>query len=193
MSESTDLRPEMRRAFDQAAAVVAGVSPDQLSASTPCTDFDVAALLEHIVGVGYRIASVGRREQLGPQLAKVTGIAPDRWPAAFDQARHEALEAWADDTLLDEKVYLPFGTFPGNTVAAIYVLELTTHAWDLATATGQQAVLDPELAEISLPIANEMIPPAPRGGEMPFEAIVRVPKNAPAYDRLAAYTGRRPA
>jgi uncharacterized protein (TIGR03086 family) len=190
--DSPDLRPHLHRALDQAATVVEGVRPEQLSKPTPCSEFDVAALLEHLVGVGYRIASIGRREKLGPGLAKVSGIAPDRWPAAFGQARGEALEAWQDDSLLDEKIDLPFGTFVGNQVAGIYLLELTTHSWDLAAATGQTAVLDPELAEASMPIAKEVLPAEPRGGEIPFAAVVKIKKGAGPYERLAAWTGRRP-
>jgi uncharacterized protein (TIGR03086 family) len=72
-------------------------------------------------------------------------------------------------------------------------MELATHGWDLAVATGQAAELDPELAEALLPFAAQMLPPAPRGGELPFEAVVTVDADASPTDRLAAYLGRDPA
>lgn len=190
MTDSSDPRPQLYRAFEQASRVIAGVTPNQLDQPTPCSEYDVTALLGHLVGVGHRIASIGRREEQAPELTKVSGIADAGWPAAFDEATQGALEAWADDALLDEKLALPFGTFPGATVAQIYLLELATHAWDLAKATDQTAALDPELAELALPVARDMLPPDQRGGFIPFGPVVDVADEAPAYDRLAGYLGR---
>ena len=189
MSDS-DPRPTLFRCFDQAARVVRGVSPDQLRRPTPCSEFDVAALLAHIVGVGHRIAGIGRREDQTGALAVPLEVADDGWGAAFEASRDQALSSWLDDGLLDRKIELPFGTFPGAVVAQIYVLELTTHTWDLASATGQRAALEEDLAEASLTFARGMLPPEPRGGLIPFEAVVPVPEDAPAYDRLAGFLGR---
>jgi uncharacterized protein (TIGR03086 family) len=87
---------------------------------------------------------------------------------------------------------LPFGTFPGPLVAQIYILELVVHSWDLAAATGQLSILDPSLAQTALPVAHAVLPPEPRGGEMPFGPVIPVADDAPAYDRLAGYLGRKP-
>jgi uncharacterized protein (TIGR03086 family) len=92
---------------------------------------------------------------------------------------------------LDRKISLPFGTFDGATVAAIYTMELTAHAWDLAKATGRLEILDDELAEASLAVAHFALPVENRGGPIPFEPVVAVADDASPYDRLAAYLGRR--
>ena len=62
MTASTDPRFELRRAFEQAALVVKGVTPGQLGQATPCSEFEVSDLLGHLVGVANRIASIGRGE-----------------------------------------------------------------------------------------------------------------------------------
>jgi uncharacterized protein (TIGR03086 family) len=191
MTTTPDPRTHLRRAFDQASSVVAGVTPQQLSDSTPCTEFDVTALLGHLVGVGYRVAEVGRGSSTG-DLAVPSDVAADGWLAAFETGRREAAGVWADDEILGRKLELPFGTFDGATTALIYTLELTVHAWDLAAATGQQSLLNPALAEVSLPLAEQMVPADVRGGEMPFEAVVPVAEDAPPYDRLVGYLGRQP-
>ena len=193
MTASTDPRFELRRAFEQAALVVKGVTPGQLGQATPCSEFEVSDLLGHLVGVANRIASIGRGEIQPEELATPAAVSPEAWSTLFDQAMSEALTAWRDDALLTRDLVLPFGTFPGPLVAQIYLLELVVHSWDLAAATGQGSILDDDLAHGALPIAEAMLPPEPRGGEMPFEAVVAVGDDRPIYERLAGYLGRQPA
>jgi len=185
-----DPRTLLFRSFDQAARLVSGVTLDQMSLPTACREFDVAALLSHMVGVGIRIASVGRGESQAGELPESGGMAADGWTGAFEATRQAALSSWADDEVLEHKMELPFGIFSGAMVANIYTLELTVHSWDLASATDQIEALDAELAEVSLPVAQTMLPPEPRGGFIPFGAVVPVADDAPAYHRLAGYLGR---
>lgn len=190
MSQTADPRPQLHAAFDQASRVLAGVRPEQLAGPTPCTAFDVRTLSEHLVGVARRVASLGRGE---PQAGEVDLAGIDSCDKAFDEARHEAFASWADDAVITRELVLPWTTLPGAVVAGIYMLELTAHAWDLASATGQLATLDPTLAEAALRVATDVLPPEPRGGEIPFGPVVDVPAGAPAYDRLAGYLGRHRA
>ncbi len=189
MPDAADPRPLLDQSFRQASALVAGVDPTDMGRPTPCAEFDVEALLAHLVFVAHRVAVIGRGETIadGPVLAEV---ADGAWSEAFDVAMGEALAAWSDDDRLAGQITLPWATLPAPTVARIYALELVTHGWDLAVASRQVEVLDPELAETVLPVAFDALPPEPRGGEMPFGPVVDVPDGAPAYLRLAGYTGR---
>ncbi len=65
-------------------------------------------------------------------------------------------------------------------------MELTTHTWDLASATGHETAL----AEASLVIAHAVLSPDYPGGELPFKPVVVVADDAAAYDRLAGFLGR---
>lgn len=192
VTQAPDLRPQMGQAFDQAAAVIAATRPDQLDLPTPCSDFDVAALLAHLVGVADRVAMVGRRQQVS-DLAVPTGVAGDGWASLFAARAADALAVWEDDRLLDEALTLPFATLPGRAVVGVYLEELVTHSWDLARATGNDVLLDPVLAELALPIIRQALPASPRGGPIPFAPVVEVADDAPAYDRLAGWVGRDPA
>ena len=87
---------------------------------------------------------------------------------------------------------LPWGEVPGRGAALAYVQELTTHAWDLATALGRADVLDPALAELALVAAQRFLPAQPRGGPVPFGPLLPVAADAPVYDRLVAWLGRDP-
>jgi hypothetical protein len=75
-------------------------------------------------------------------------------------------------------------------------VELATHAWDIAKATGQPTDLDPEVGRVALDFARANIKLEHRGDEasgafMGPEAAVAA--DAPVYDRLAAFMGRDPA
>ena len=186
----SDPRPFLYQALNQAAVVVAGIGADQAADATPCSEFDVQTLVGHVVGVGRQVASVGRGE---PQESDVmvTGLRADKWATAFGEARQEALASWSDGVALGQEIVLSWATLPGVVFAQVYALELTTHAWDLAEATGQIDRLDPVLAESALPIAHQMVPLEGRDA-MPFAAAVSVPDDAGVYDRLVAYLGREP-
>ncbi len=67
---TTDPRPLFAAAVDIAEPVIAGVRRDQLEQSSPCVDFDVKELLDHLVFVLHRVAAIGRGDEaFAPALA----------------------------------------------------------------------------------------------------------------------------
>jgi uncharacterized protein (TIGR03086 family) len=144
------------------------------------------------------------RPLLKSALAQTTGlveaVTPDQEhrPTActefdgrdFAERADKALAAWSDDSVLDRTLTVPWGTMPGFAVLGGYVMEVTTHSWDLADATGRTAELDPELSEAALGVAQRALP-AERDG-FPFDPPVAVPDDADPHTRLAAWMGRRP-
>lgn len=187
-----DPRPFFARSLDQTAQQIAALRPDELSNRTPCTDYDVRALLGHVVSVLHRLALVGDGADTSDVPAVIEGIDDDGWSDAFAQARDEAERVWADDEKLDRAITLSWATLPGRTVLDIYTHEFTVHSWDLAHATGRLTGLDPELAERALEEFPKLAPPEERGAQDPFEPAVPVPDDTDIYTRLAAYTGRHP-
>jgi uncharacterized protein (TIGR03086 family) len=140
-----------------------------------------------------RMGAAGRREAVAEDGPAVTGLSDAAWVKTFSGAASQALDAWGATDAMTGDIVLPFGTFPAPFVCKMYIVEQTTHAWDLATALHSLEHLDGELAEVVLPVAREIIQPAFRGGEpMPFAAVVEVSADAPPYDRLAGFMGRHP-
>ncbi|MET7986703.1 MULTISPECIES: TIGR03086 family metal-binding protein [unclassified Streptomyces] len=188
-----DPRPLYARAAAQIASLVATVRPEQLDRPTPCTEFDVRLLLSHMVGGTRRIAVIGAG---GDGLAVrpfADGVPDDGWDAAYDEARTQVREDWADDARLDAPVTVPWGEVTGRIALAGYVMEAVTHTWDLWEALGRPLELDPELAEFALTIATRVLPDEGREDpELPFGAVAPAPEDADAYGRLAAWMGRRP-
>ncbi|MGW2820733.1 TIGR03086 family metal-binding protein [Streptomyces sp. NPDC001443] len=189
----TDPRPVYTRATEQASALIRTVRPEQLDGATPCTEFDVRALLSHVVGGTRRIAVVGEG---GDGLAVepvAEGVEDDGWAAAYDEVRVRVLKAWETDERMTTPVRVPWGEVPGHAALSGYVMEIVTHTWDLAEAVGHAFALDPELAEFALATAQRVLPDSrPRDEETPFDTRREAPGGADAYERLAAWLGRTP-
>jgi uncharacterized protein (TIGR03086 family) len=186
-----DLRPALAAAYDQAIEISTTVRPDQLGAPTPCTKMDVAALLDHLVFASRRAAALGRGEappfeQTAPHV-DLTDV-----PDALRAASAEARSAWSDDASLVRVLTMPWGVeYAGSALVGIYLVELATHSWDLAVATGTRNLLGEPLGTDALACAEATIKPEYRSdaGE-PFGPEVPPADGASAWDRLGAFMGR---
>jgi uncharacterized protein (TIGR03086 family) len=205
-----DPRTVFATAVATGGRVVAAVRPDQLGLPTPCADFTVRDLLGHLVSVLDRVALLGRGgNPFEPGTAHEAPVVPDDgWATAWTGAAHRVQAVWADDAVLSLPMTLPWLTAPGAVVLASYTSELTVHTWDLATAIGAGVQFDDRVVEVSLasitaglPATDraenfrkviESMPEDQRRAEPPFGEAVAVPEDAPAIDRLVAWTGRTP-
>lgn len=191
---TVDRRPALVQSYSQAADVVAGVVPTRLSAPTPCPSYDVAALIDHLVGAGHRALALGRGQT--PTGEEFPHVELSEAPGQLRQAGIEVERAWSDDARLAANVTMPWGeTYTGATLVDMYLAELATHSWDLAAATGQLDRLDHELAPIALEAAEAMLKPEYRNmlePGSPFGSQVSAPADATAWEALAAFMGRQP-
>ncbi len=190
----TDHRSALTTAYGQAAAVVTAVRPDQLSLPTPCPQYDVAVLVDHLVGAARRAVEVGRGET--PAGDEFPHVELADAPALLRDAGHESAKVWADDAKLSETTTMPWGeTYTGVTLVDMYLAEIVAHAWDLARATGQDGAIDEDLAAVALDAARSMLKPEYRDlmeKGNPFGAEVPCSPSAPAPARFAAFMGRDP-
>jgi uncharacterized protein (TIGR03086 family) len=143
---TTDVRDLYRRAQNTFGEHVHRVRADQWDAPTPCAEWDVRTLVNHVLGeirwavplfAGGTIAEVGDRFD-GDLLG-------DDPVAAWDDAAPAAIAAVDADGAMDGTVHLSFGDVPGSEYATQLFADLLIHGWDLAHATGQDDRLDPEL------------------------------------------------
>ena len=134
-----------RRAVDAFGERVKGVTGTDWHQPTPCSDWDVRDLVNHVVVENLWIPPL----VAGKRIDEVTDIPDgdvlgDEPRLAWDQSAAEALAA-AVRTPLDATTHLSFGDVP----AAEYLWQLTVdalvHAWDLARATGQDETFDADL------------------------------------------------
>lgn len=193
-STKTDHRPTLYRSFEQAAEIVAGVRSDQLPLATVCPQYDVATLVDHIVGAGHRVVTLGRGET--PSGDEFPHVELADAPAELREAGRQAQAAWADDARLAGTVVMPWGeAYDGTTVVNMYSTELAGHAWDIAAATGQSDRLNLDLGASALDAARAMLKPEYRDlvePGSPFGQEIPAPAGATDWERLAAFTGRPP-
>jgi uncharacterized protein (TIGR03086 family) len=177
-------------ALDQTQAMIDTVGADDLDLPTPCPEYDVRTLLGHLMTVVGRIELALSGDDPLTIPSVTTGVTD--FTGAWKEGRAKLDETLADNAVLTVTCKLPWGTLPGAAAIAAYTGELTTHSWDLAKATGRTAMLDDLLAEHCLPLVQQFIPAEPRGGHVPFGPVVEVAADAPPYDRLVAWEGRKP-
>lgn len=184
-----------KRALEATARLVDGVRHDQMGLSTPCSEWDVRALLTHLVGGNIRYAGLTRGEPIQRGPARGGGSSVDLLgddPAgAYRRSAAELKAAWADPALLDRMFELPIGVVPGRAALNLHLVETIVHGWDLARATGQQPAFDPDVVGAVAHVAQSRLP-GERPPGTPFAPAIPVAEDVPEIDRLAAYLGRMP-
>ena len=179
-----DLRHIHRRAGGMASDVIACVRPAQLAHATPCTEWDVRALINHVVGGNLRFAAMVTGEP-APGGDDVLGGDP---LASFRDSFGRLCEAFDRPDFLGQVFPTPLGEGPGTLLVELRVVELTVHTWDVAAAIGRPRDLDPELVAFVAGVLRSR--PIPRGVNGPFAAEQPSPPGAADADRLAAFAGR---
>ncbi len=166
--------------------ILDGVRPDQHGLPTPCAEWTVAQLLEHIAGwMGVFADSAEGGKPEGPAAvdaegaAKVFAAAADRTVAAF---RGGAAE---------RPLTLTSGELPGAAVLGMGLMEYVAHGWDLAVATGQPVPYADTEADAALAAGRQMLRPEYRGPQA-IDAEVAVRDDAPALARFLGFVGRDP-
>ena len=192
MEQRIDLRPPA----DTLAGLVRGVRDDQLSGPTPCPDYSVGDLLDHIGGLSTAFAHAARKQPLpgGGASGDATRL-EDGWRDRIAAALADLGEAWQDPAAHDGLTMAGPIEMPGDQAALVALDEVTVHAWDLAVASGQPYAADPAAVAACRAFVAAFDPPdggpADDGGL--FGPPVAVPQDAPPLDQLLGATGRDPA
>src|SRR3954452_23227859 len=184
----------MRRASESTGPVVDRIEPEQLDGPSPCSAWTVRDVLNHVVAGAEVFGRCVRDGSISDaELAAIltTDALGDDYRATYHRTLGAALDAFAVPGAMDRIVTVPIGEMPARMAVHIVIVDLTTHAWDLAKATGQSTDLDPEVAGIAYRAAQTLVSDALRATGR-FGPLVPVADDAPMADRLAALTGRTP-
>lgn len=190
MTQIPDFRPDLAAAQEWVAGLMNGVRPDQWDAPTPCTGFDVRALLQHISSGPAKLAAIADGADPRGMTDRVD-IDENDPGADYLKRSGTARGVWDDDELLSRTVIAPWGESPGGATIGGFLMETVAHGWDLAVATGQDAEADPVLVAKAQAVAEMAVSDDVRGPDHPFGQRVEPAKDAGPTDRLAAFLGRR--
>lgn len=187
---ATDPRPAYAAVTEWVRTLLGNVTTDQLALPTPCDEFDVRTLAQHILAVGLRAEALATRATVDGQP-----VLADHYDAnTFGQIRERALAAWAVAPL-DREVQVPWGTVPGAAALGMYVNETLVHGWDLAVATGQNAEFsDSDIVAAAFAVVQSALPAQIREmDDVPFGPVVEPREEAGPTERLANWSGRSSA
>ena len=147
LDASTALR-RATAAFEQRLRLV---GDDDWSRPTPCSEWDVRALVNHVIGGNHRYVLLlhgASAEEVGRTRSEDhLGADP---LAAFTSTARDLAAAFRERGALDRIAHHPVGERTGAELLAMRVLDVTVHAWDLARALGVDDTLDPEAVDFAL-------------------------------------------
>ncbi|MEU3475286.1 maleylpyruvate isomerase family mycothiol-dependent enzyme [Rhodococcus sp. NPDC006774] len=164
-------RTQIETGISQVTALLSTVTEVERASATPCTEWTVAELTDHLVNTAANLVTMARGGEID-------------W-AASPEPSSDPIPLWTERTRellaeIDAGSSLPLGM-----VAA----ELSVHAWDLATALGRGTDdLDQTVAEEGMVFMSANMTDERRGGA--FDPEQPAPDSANAYERLAAFAGR---
>lgn len=173
--------------FDQLegplGGVVGNLTAAQLDAPTPCSEYTVRGVLEHMITGATAFAAAYRGDTPAePDLADPL--------AGFGPALGNLIAAIREPGALERIVAAPFGDVDGATFARFIAFDGLVHGWDMANATGQPYDPPDELVAAAETFARNVLDPL-RDGQAFGDAVDPAPDASP-IERLVAYTGRRP-
>ena len=175
------------RAVVSARKVVASVQPGQWAAPTPCSEWNVRQVVNHMVGGAERIIALLQGQTFERREDYLGSAEP---LATYDRATGEAIGVAKRPGALDQSVMLrtetPAGLFMSN-----QFLDVLVHGWDIAASTGQDRTMDPELAEECWAY-TQLVLDRFRGGSA-FAEPQEVMPGASTQDKLLAALGRDPS
>ncbi len=190
MEPVNDLVDLHARALQEFDARMQKVDAGDWNRPTPCTKWNVKALVNHMVCEDRWTVPLMRGATLEEVGDRFDGdLLGDDPLGAWREASEQAAEAVAAEGALDRIVNVSWGKI----AAEEYVWQLFTdhliHAWDLARGIHDDDLLDSELVEIcyerSKPIEDEL-----KASGL-FGEKIRPPANADLQTKLLAVFGRR--
>jgi uncharacterized protein (TIGR03086 family) len=176
---------DLARASAVMSDLVDGIAADQWTAPTPCAEWSVRDLVGHLVGLN--LVFVAMLAGSPPPDRRADRLGAD--PAGAYRRSAAALQAAAAlPGILERSQATPLGVATGAERLRWRIADLLVHGWDLGQATGTRAELPDDLVEQALTFVRAELPGQPRVGR--FGDPQPISDNAPAIDRLAAFTGR---
>jgi uncharacterized protein (TIGR03086 family) len=182
--------PELHaRSLDHARRAVAGVKAEQWDQLSDCDPWTVRELVNHIVTGNYWAAELGSGltiEDVGDRLdGDVLGTDPLR---TYDDSSLVAAAVFRAPGAMEKPCAVSYGPVPGSVYCGHRFLDVLIHGWDVATSTGQDTTLDPELVEACFAVIEPQIDTLAASGM--FGNRIDLPDDAGRQAQLLGLLGR---
>jgi uncharacterized protein (TIGR03086 family) len=174
-------RPEARRR-------IAAIGTNQWDLPTPCTEWRVRDIVNHLI-LGEVTAPLFLENEPLEGLEESIELAGEDPLGAWDRYSVNATEALSRPGALDAVVMHPFaGEMPGSQLARFRIVDNVLHSWDIAVAIGADPRIDPGITEPLFELTAPLHDVIPRGPL--FHAALDVGADAHIQEKLLALFGR---
>lgn len=180
----------------QLRTVVDGISDDQLPGRTPCANYRVSGLVNHVLGltVAFRYAAdkdpKASAEPPGDPEAPAEVSLPADWRERIGHQLDELVSAWRNPAAWEGETEAGGVQAPAAVLGRVALQEIVIHGWDLARATGQDFECDQVSQDELLALLRESA--SAEGVAGLFGPMVVVAEDAPTMDRIIGFSGRDP-
>ena len=197
---NTTLHPEALQvlaAAELAASALAAVGPDHWSAPTPCRDYDLHTLVDHLAWAAVLSRHAATRTPLDHDWSTpappdfLEGLEPEEWAAPLGRELRAAADAWAAPEAWEGETVMGTSPMPAAVVGPMMLAEFAVHGWDVARAVGAAYDVPDDLGRAVLTAVEGMAQMGRDGGW--YGPEVPVPADAPAFERALGLAGRDPS
>lgn len=193
MTTSTEKTTDLLAAvLADLAPVVGGITGEQLHDRTPCTEYDVEQLRDHVLGWLTTFAAGFADPDGQAPRASLDGYKAPADAAAEVRTAADSLARAIRSGAADRPLRLGDSAMPGELALGMILWEYQVHGWDLARATGQPWSPPAAAAAESLTFAPAMLTDDYQGEGKAFGRPVDVLDDEPPLDRLLGLSGRDP-
>jgi uncharacterized protein (TIGR03086 family) len=169
------------------SATVDRIQTMQMNDPTPCSEFTVHDVLNHMIVLGGSFTYWFRGDD-APEL-KAPGVYGWVPAAEFREVMDDLLDAVKSPGAMERTITTPMGEMPGETFARLVAFDGLIHGWDLASSTGQQFQVPPTVICAVDEFARGAITPEMRDGDT-FKDAATAPEGSSQLEHLAAFSGR---
>ncbi len=192
MQTYEELLAMYERALADCGSFVARAADTDLRAGTPCTDWDLAGLLAHMIGQNEGFAAAVRDGDADGSAYDPRPVTPSSVLPAWSASVQRLLDAFRGAAADSPVRIADFGTFPARTPLRMQLLDTVVHAWDVAASLGEEYRPSDDLVEFSAAFAADIAKRSPNGQPGIFAAPQTVTGTDSWVDALRLL-GRVPA
>jgi uncharacterized protein (TIGR03086 family) len=180
----------LTRTSDAFMLRLALVQPHQWIAPTPCTEWDVLALVNHVVGANRRYTMLLHGAAVDEvEATRTADHLRDDSASSFAATAAELRAAFCEPGALTRSTHHATGERTGAQLLAMRVLDIAVHTWDLARSIGADEALDADAVAFALTLRDTVEAGRARGS---FAPATETSAGASPQARLLHLCGRRP-
>lgn len=196
---------DVGQAASAVTALIGTVSDDQLTLPTPCENYSVADLLDHLMALSVAFTVAAQKaageptgqallaEESRPGEGSAKHLRAD-WREQLPERLADLATAWRDPSAWEGQTQAGGITLPADLTGKVAINELVLHGWDLARATGQPFECDQDSTQASLDFTSMMAQPEAGGGRSGlFGPVVESYPCESDFDRTLTLSGRDPS